>query len=115
MFFKLRKMYNDLRKDYTELKLSYDKMVLDNIDKDLMLRVLRSRKAGLELIDDSIKNCSNKEDIKKLELLKRITSSDASYSNYTVKTGLGRICVDASQIPWTSEEMKSMLGMKEGE
>lgn len=110
-----KKKYKELKADYFKLQSAYDSVLLDNIDKDIMLKSLRSRKAGLAIIDDSIKNCYDKEDIKKLELLRKITLSDASYSNYVVKTKLGRICVDASQMPWTSEEMKSMLGIKEDE
>lgn len=112
---KYKKKYRELKADYFKLQSAYDSLLLDNIDKDIMLESLRSRKAGLAIIDDSIKNCNDKEDVKKLELLRKITILDASYSNYVVKTKSGRICVDTSQIPRTSKEMKSMLGIKEDE
>lgn len=113
MFFRYKKKYKKLKADYFKLLSLYNSVLMNNINKDIILKSLRSRRAGLAIIDDSIKNCNDKEDIKKLELLRKITLSDASYSNYVVETKFGRICVDASQIPWTSEEMKSMLDIKE--
>lgn len=104
-----KRKYNKLLEEYESLRERYDQNMVQLSTNSLMMNILRNRSMGLRLIDEEIEKYECKEDIDKLNILKRVTMIDACYSNYITFDSENHLRIDVQQIPWSAEQMKSML------
>lgn len=104
---------NDYKK--TQELISTQKELISKLtekisDLETELRICKSRKNGMEIIDYTFKKNKYmaKEEKQILNLMKKITELDLCYSNYLVKVryadGTADLLIDTSQIPTTYKE-----------
>lgn len=98
------------KKEYNNLITHAQKLVSENNELKKVNHVLHNRRVGLTYLDEEIKKIhSDREDKKKLSLMRVIAELDLCYSNYVTKDYQGKICIDINQVPTTYEEMINKL------
>lgn len=98
------------KKDYNNLINYAQKLIDENNELKRVNHVLCNRRVGMTYLEEEMKKIySDREDKKKLDLMRVIAELDLCYSNYVTKDYQGKICIDINQVPTTYEEMINKL------